>query len=49
MLPQRERDYYEDSMWSYNIPEFVSGKIRVSARSIMDVAETSGTNIQFMK
>ena len=49
MLPQRERDYYEDSMWSYNIPEFVSGKIRVSARSIIDVAETSGTNIKFMK
>lgn len=49
MLPQCKRDYYEDSMWSYNIPEFVSGKVDVSARTIMDVAETPGINIKFVK
>ncbi len=49
MLPQRKKDYYEDSMWSFNIPEFVSGKIDVSARTIMDTAKTSGTDIKFVK
>ena len=49
MLPQRTRDYYEDSMLSYNIPEFVSDKIDVSARAIMDEAGTSGVGIRFVK
>ena len=49
MLPQRTSDYYEDCMWSYNIPEFVSDKIDVSARAIMDEAGTSGVGIRFVK
>ena len=49
MLPQRTRDYYEDSMWSYNIPEFVSDKIDVSARTIIDATTTKGSAIQFVK
>ena len=49
MLPQRTRDYYEDSMWSYNIPEFVSDKIDVSARTIIDATTTKGSAIQFVE
>ena len=49
MLPQRTSDYYEDCMWSYNIPEFVSDKIEVSARAIRNEAETSGVGIRFVK
>lgn len=49
MLPQKKRDYYKNSMSSYNIPEFVSGKIDISVRSIMNKAESKGVDVRFVR
>lgn len=34
LLPQKDCDYYLTSMFSFNLPEFVSGKVEITAESI---------------
>ena len=39
LLPQRNpRKYYDSRMYAYNIPEFVSGKVKVTGSEIADFA-----------
>lgn len=49
LLPQKTRDFYVEFMQSYNIPEFVQGRVEVSSRTLMDKARTNGTPISFQK
>lgn len=45
LLPQRNPDYYEDLLFSYNIPEFISKKVDLDVRTVEKLANTSGTNV----
>lgn len=37
VVPQEEADYYDLSMQSYNIPEFITGKVEVPHEKLVDV------------
>lgn len=39
LLPQRDPDFYRTFMKSYNIPEFVRGRVTVPERRIVSAAE----------
>jgi hypothetical protein len=48
MLPQKDADFYAEFMKSYNIPEFVKGRIRTKSPDIVDVAKNEeGFDIKF--
>lgn len=48
LLPQKKKDYYDFLMKSYNIPEFISGKVNVNAYDISRVAKREkGTDITY--
>lgn len=48
LLPQRRTAFYESFMKSYNIPEFVSGKVRCNAAEIGRIARKDpGTDVTF--
>ena len=49
LLPQRNpKKFYDDLMFSYNIPEFVKGKVKVDRQRIGRTMRTSsGTNLSF--
>lgn len=42
ILPQRKPSFYHDFMKSYNIPEFVTGRVAVSEAEISECARKSG-------
>ena len=42
LLPQKEADYYAGLMKSYNIPEFVTGKVTNRSYQIRRLAEQGG-------
>ena len=39
LLPQKETDYYERSLFSFNIPEFIRGKIKVDTYKLIDISK----------
>lgn len=45
LLPQKEADYYDGLMKSYNIPEFVTGKVVDRAYQIRCLAERGGRTV----
>jgi len=45
LVPQESSDYYDDLLLSFNIPEFISKPIDLSAREVEQLAYTSGTNV----
>lgn len=48
LLPQRNPSFYHDFMKSYNIPEFVSGRVAVSEGEISECAmKSGGTDFKF--
>lgn len=49
LLPQKDpKKYYDSQMFSYNIPEFVEGKIDLTGRQIADfAAETDGVQVKY--
>ncbi|MDR1524939.1 MAG: hypothetical protein LBS79_06755 [Tannerella sp.] len=48
LLPQKDTEHYRKCMKSYNIPEFVNGRIRVTSAAIVAVAKNSkGVDIKF--
>lgn len=49
LLPQKEQGFYEDLMQSYNIPEFVSGKIDISPRSLVNAAESQSVGVKMAR
>ena len=50
LLPQKDVDFYDKFVKSYNIPEFVSGKVENQSYHIVDeVKKNSGINLNFVK
>lgn len=50
LLPQKETDYYQSFMKSYNIPEFVTGKVRTSGYTFAQKAKKDkGMDVRFSK
>jgi hypothetical protein len=47
LLPQKDTDFYHRLMKSYNIPEFISGKVKVDSRRIAGKAKKDqGINVK---
>jgi len=46
LLPQKNPELYEKSMKSYNVPEFVSGKITTSIRTLERVVKGKSLNVR---
>ncbi|MDO5442812.1 MAG: hypothetical protein Q4G10_04010, partial [Bacteroidia bacterium] len=40
MLPQKDTDYYLTSLFSFNLPEFVNGKVDISPKDILSSLES---------
>lgn len=50
VLPQKNTTFYQQFMKSYNIPEFITGKVKSQVREIAVVAkEDKGTDVSFVK
>lgn len=47
LLPQKETGYYDGLMKSFNIPEFVRGKVKISSYEWMEKAKSDGDNVKF--
>lgn len=48
VVPQKEVEFYDYLMKSYNVPEFIKGKVKVSGYKIARVAKTNtGINVKF--
>jgi hypothetical protein len=49
LLPQKDpKKYYDSQMFSYNIPEFVEGKIELNGRQIADfAAQADGVQVKY--
>lgn len=48
LLPQKDPDYYHNFMKSFNIPEFITGKVKSRSRAIAVKAKTDpGINVKF--
>jgi len=45
LLPQKDPQLYEKSLKSYNVPEFVSGKIRTNIRQLERVVKGESINV----
>ncbi|MDR1500746.1 MAG: hypothetical protein LBI58_07185 [Tannerellaceae bacterium] len=49
LLPQKDTDFYHRFMKSYNIPEFITGKVTVSGRELaLKIKEDDGANLTFL-
>ena len=48
LLPQQDPDFYQRFMKSYNIPEFVTGKVKVSGYTFAKKAKADkGVDVKF--
>ena len=48
VVPQKDVDFYEYNMKSYNVPEFITGKVNITGNDIASVAKTEmRTDIKF--
>ena len=47
MIPQKDPDYYEESLKSFNVPEFVTGKITSDGRSMLKSFGSPAKNVNF--
>lgn len=50
LLPQKEPDYYELSLFSFNIPELVKGEIKTDTYKLIDISKYGATTgISFVR
>jgi len=47
MLPQKDPDYYQESLRSFNVPEFITGKVRTDGRSMLKSIGSPAKNVNF--
>lgn len=48
LLPQKDPRFYDRLMKSYNIPEFITGKVKVSGRELaVEAKESKGIDVKF--
>lgn len=45
LLPQKHPDFYKSFMFSYNIPEFIKGKVDINPMKIVNVAKGEGVKV----
>lgn len=50
LLPQKDTGFYDRFMMSYNIPEFITGKVKVGGRVLgLKAKEDKGVDVKFAK
>lgn len=50
LLPQKDVGFYPSFMKSFNIPEFITGKVKVQGRALaIKAKEDKGTDVRFAK
>lgn len=50
LLPQKDTEFYDRFMMSYNIPEFITGKVKVGGRVLgLKAKEDKGIDVKFAK
>ena len=50
LLPQKDTGFYDRFMMSYNIPEFITGKVKVGGRVLgLKAKEDKGIDVKFVK
>lgn len=50
LLPQKDTDFYDHFMMSYNIPEFITGKVKVGGRVLgLKAKEDKGIDVKFAR
>ena len=47
LLPQKDPDYYENSLFSFNVPEFVTGRIRYNGRNMLRAIGSEAKSVTF--
>jgi hypothetical protein len=47
LLPQKDPDYYDKSLRSFNVPEFVTGKVRSNGQTMLKAIGSSAKNVTF--
>lgn len=47
LLPQKNPDFYDNCLQSFNIPEFVKGKVNVTGRNMLKTINSSAKNVTF--
>lgn len=47
LLPQKDPGYYDKSLRSFNVPEFVTGKVRSNGRTMLKAIGSSAKNVTF--
>jgi dipeptidyl aminopeptidase/acylaminoacyl peptidase len=48
-MPQKEPDFYEDYLYNYNRPEFISGKVKWNPRKLFAIARKGAESSSFNK
>lgn len=47
LLPQKSPDFYDNSLRSFNVPELITGKVRVNGRNMLKSIGADAKNINF--
>ena len=47
LLPQKDPDYYDYSLYSFNVPEFVTGRIRYNGRNMINAIDSEPKSVIF--
>jgi len=47
MVPQKDPDFYEEFLRSFNVPEFVKGKVRADGRSMLKAIGSKAKDVNF--
>jgi len=47
MVPQKDPDFYDELLRSFNVPEFVTGKIKTDGRSMLKTIGSPGKDVKF--
>lgn len=47
LLPQKDPDFYTNCLQSFNIPEFVTGKVNVNGRGMLKTIDSEAKNVKF--
>lgn len=47
LLPQKDPDFYDESLRSFNVPEFVKGKVKANGRNMLNSIGSEAKNVTF--
>ncbi len=49
LLPQKSPDYYDNTLYSFNIPEFINAPVQLNIRELGRTVQSPGKNVTFMQ